>query len=210
LYQTLLSDSRLFQFLLRIDRYLAADAKAGGCRCGGKLHGARYPRKPRGIPSKLDDDSYRMRDSFCCATEGCRRRTTPASFRFLGRRVFVSAAVVLVSVLRDGPTPTRMAALRKLVEVSPRTVGRWRSWWRETFVQTPFWRAVRGFFRVPVDESALPLSLLEAFPANSAKRKLLRLLRLIGPLTTSSLLQDICGSMLSRRRCGSTRGLRGA
>jgi hypothetical protein len=103
-----------------------------------------------------------------------------------------------------------MAALRKLVEVSPRTVGRWRSWWRETFVQTPFWRAVRGFFRVPVDESALPLSLLEAFPANSAKRKLLRLLRLIGPLTTSSLLQDICGSMLSRRRCGSTRGLRGA
>lgn len=210
MYQTLLSDSRLFVLLLRIDRHLAAAAKAGGCRCGGKLHCARYARKPRGIPAELDDDSYRIRDSFCCATEGCRRRTTPPSFRFLGRRVFVSVAMVLVSVLRDGPTPTRVAALRKLVEVSPRTIGRWRSWWREAFVQTPFWRAVRGFFRVPVDESMLPLSLLEAFPANGAKTKLLRLLRLIGPLTTASgPLQDICGSTLSRRRCASTPGLRG-
>jgi hypothetical protein len=191
LYQTLLSDSRLFRLLLRIDRHLAADAKAGGCRCGGKLHCARYSRKPRGIPPELDDDSYRMRDSFCCAAEGCRRRTTPPSFRFLGRKVFVGAVVVLVTVLRDGPTPTRMAELRRLVEVSPRTIGRWRLWWRETFVQTPFWRAVRGFFRVPVDESALPFSLLEAFPANSAKRKLLRLLRLVGPLTTTSPLQGI-------------------
>ena len=189
MYQTLLSDSTLYRLLCRIDQHLAAEVKARGCWCGGRLHGARYPRKPRGVPADLEDD-YGYRFSFCCAEEGCRQRTTPPSFRFLGRKVFVSAAVVLVTVLRHGPTPTRIAKLRELVGVSARTIYRWRSWWQDTFVRTPFWKATRGFLRVPIEESSLPVSLLESFPVNPAKRRLLRLLRLICPLTTPWRFQE--------------------
>lgn len=184
MYQTLLSDSRLYKLLLRLDEDLAAQVKAIGCFCGGRLDSARYRRKPRGLPDGLDDD-YGRRYSFCCAKEGCRRRTTPPSVRFLGRKVFVSAVVVLVAALRHGPIPTRIAKLRELVGVSVRTVNRWRLWWQETFVQTPFWKGARGFLRVPVDESSLPLSLLESFPVDKAESKLLRLLRFICPLSTS-------------------------
>ena len=190
MYQTLLRDSRLYKLLFRIDQHLARQAKANGCHCGGRLDSARYRRKPRGIPGELEDD-YGYRYSFCCAEDGCRRRTTPPSFRFLGRKVFVSAVVVLVAVLRNGPTSMRMTKLRDLVGVSVRTVNRWRLWWQETFVQTPFWKAARGFFRVPINESSLPLSLLESFPVNQAKRKLLRLLRFICPLTTAPPRQEI-------------------
>ncbi len=190
MYQTLLSDSTLYRLLFKIDQYLADEAQARGCRCGGRLHGARYPRKPRGVPADVEDD-YGHRFSFCCDEEGCRQRTTPPSFRFLGRKVFVSAVVVLITVLRHGPTPTRIAKLHELVGVSARTIQRWRSWWRDTFVRTPFWRAARGVLRVPIDESSLPLSLLESFPVNRAKRKLLRLLRFLCPLTTTWRLQEI-------------------
>lgn len=184
MYQTLLSDSSLYKLLFRIDQYVAADTKATGCRCGGKLHSARYPRKARGVSAAVEDD-YGFRFSFCCAEEGCRSRTTPASFRFLGRKVFVSAVVLLVTVLRHGPTPKRIAELRELVGVSARTIYRWRSWWQHTFVQTSFWKAAAGLFQVPVDELSLPLSLLESFPVHPAKRKLLRLLRFLCPLTTA-------------------------
>ena len=184
MYQTLLSDSSLYRLLFRIDQYVALEVKARGCGCGGRLHSARYPRKPRGIPADLEYE-YGHRFSFCCAEEGCRHRTTPVSFRFLGRKVFVSAAVVLVTVLRHGPTPKRIVKLRELVGVSARTICRWRWWWQDTLVRMPFWKAARGFLQVPIDESSLPLSLLESFPVHPAKRKLLRLLRFICPVTTS-------------------------
>ncbi len=71
MYQTLLSDASLYKLLLRLDKDLTAQAKAIGCPCGGRLHSARYPRKPRGVPAELDDD-YTNRYSFCCANEGCR------------------------------------------------------------------------------------------------------------------------------------------
>src|SRR6266568_3714215 len=80
--------------LLRFDDDLAEQARQSGCGCGGKLHSARYPRKPRGVPEELQED-YSRRRSFCCAEEGCRKRTTPASFRFLSRRVYVAAVVIL-------------------------------------------------------------------------------------------------------------------
>ncbi len=190
MYQTLLNDSRLYKLLFRIDQYLAAEAQARGCPCGGRLHSARYPRKPRGVSPDLTEE-YGLRFSFCCAEEGCRGRTTPPSFRFLGRKVFVSVAVILVTVLRHGPTPTRIAKLHELVGVSARTIYRWRSWWQDTFVRTPFWKAARGFLRVPIEERSLPLSLLESFPVNPERRKLLRLLRFICPLTTTGWPQEI-------------------
>ena len=87
MYQTLLSDSSLYKFLFKLDEDLATQCRQAGCLCGGHLHSAIYPRKPRGNPSAAEEDCN-WRYSFCCAIDGCRRRSTPASFRFLGRRVF--------------------------------------------------------------------------------------------------------------------------
>ena len=64
----------------------------------GMLHSARYPRKPRGGLDDLGPD-YATRLSFCCAVDGCRRRTTPPSVRYLGRRVYLGAVVVLVTAM---------------------------------------------------------------------------------------------------------------
>ena len=183
MYQTLLSDANLFRFLLKLDQYLATAVKEEGCRCGGKLHRASYPRKPRGVPAELDE-AYSSRHSYCCAKEGCRKRATPASFRFLGRRVFAGAVVVLVAALRHGATPVRVAKLREMVGVSRRTIERWRMWWLADFIRSPFWKGLRARFVSPLDKKALPLSLLEAFAAEREKDKLVALLRLILPLTT--------------------------
>jgi hypothetical protein len=188
LYQNLLTDSSLYALLPRLDEDLAAEAKERGCPCGGRLHRARYPRKPRGIPTEVED-AYSHRSSFCCANDGCRRRTTPRSFRFLERKVFVSAVVVLVSALRHGPTAIRVAKLRDLVGVSVRTVYRWHCWWQGTFTRSPFWKAARRLVRSPVDERSLPLSLLEAFPGADPKMSLVGLLHFILPLTTSGSVQ---------------------
>jgi len=84
--------------LLRIDHYLAARRRADGCQCGGALHRADYPRKPRGCPVEVRDD-HSSRLSFCCAV--CRRRATSMSVRFLARRVYFALAVVARAIPAD-------------------------------------------------------------------------------------------------------------
>jgi hypothetical protein len=71
--------------LLSIDRDLAECARRQGCLCGGRLHRANYPRVPRGGPEHLPHE-YRQRFSFCCERDGWRKRLTPPSARFLGRK----------------------------------------------------------------------------------------------------------------------------
>src|SRR5207245_1492977 len=120
--------------LLTIDEDLAARARAAGCGCGGVLHAASYPRKPRGGPNDLGAE-HEHRLSFCCARRDCRGRMTPPSVRFLGRKVYLGAVVVLVAVLQHGVTPRRAERLHALFGVSVRTLARWRGFWQETFVR---------------------------------------------------------------------------
>src|SRR5215813_3352307 len=96
LYQTILNDASFYRQLSRFDGDLAEQARCKGCSCGGRLHRALYPRKVRGVPEEVEEE-YGRRWSFCCAEEGCRKRTTPASFRFLSRRVYAATVMVLVS-----------------------------------------------------------------------------------------------------------------
>ena len=98
-----------YRLLLRIDHDLAQRTRAQRCRCGGVLHSARYPRKPRGLPREAASDCD-FRYSFCCAQ--CRHRTTPFSVRFLGRRVYVAAIMVAVSAARASAGTA--AAMRQL------------------------------------------------------------------------------------------------
>lgn len=182
MYQSLLRDSRFFDLLLTLDEDLAAEARRGGCACGGVLHGAAYERKPRGGPAGLGRAST-IRFSFCCATEGCRRRMTPPSLRFLGRKVFFGVLVLLLPVLRDGPTPERLNRLCETFAVSVRTVRRWCRFWRETFVTSRVWEAARGRFAAPLRAESMPGALLGAFSQISdLESRVVAVLRLVSPI----------------------------
>lgn len=185
----LLSDSTFYTLLLEFDWDIAAKARAVGCSCGGVLHAADYPRKPRGGPEGLPG-AYRSRLSFCCALDGCRKRTTPPSMRFLGRRVYLAAVVVLATAMQGGITAKRAARLRELVGVSLRTLKRWRAWWRTEFIDSSLWKAERGRFSPPVDVGALPASLLERFSGEDEQGRLIQTLAFLKPVTTASAGKD--------------------
>lgn len=189
MFAALLADGRLYELLQRFDEDLAAEHRAAGCaRCGAVLHSARYRRKPRGFAGLAPEYGWRL--SFCCAREGCRTRATPASLRFLGRKVYLGAVVVLVSVLRCGISPVRMRHLEQRVGVNRRTVMRWRQWWCEEFIATPFWRAASSRLMPPVEHSELPASLLERF-AGAARDRLISALRWISPITSESAAMHV-------------------
>jgi hypothetical protein len=180
LYQALLRDASYFDLLLRFDEDLAEKAQKAGCSCNGPLHRAFYERKPRGGPEGLGPE-HLVRYSYCCAVEGCRRRVTPPSLRFLGRKVFFGVVVLLVPVLRDGPTAKRLERLRREFAVSLRTLRRWIRWWRETFPASRFWLASQGRFVRPVRSQALPSSLCSAFEGlGEAPARVLAVSRLAG------------------------------
>lgn len=162
----LLSDPRLFEFIQKIDADAVATVRRTRCaHCGGRLDRADYPRKPRGLPAEVVID---RRASFCCSRDCCRRRRTPPQLMFLPGRVYVSVAVVLVAAMRQGPSPQRLSRLRTLVGADAHTVGRWLSWWRDIFPQTPAGRLARAAVVPPVDEDLLPASLLARLVAQAA------------------------------------------
>lgn len=180
----ILGDARLYALLLKYDEDLAAKAQAAGCECGGVLHVSDFPRKPRGGPSGLGAEHDR-RLSFCCDRDGCRGRVTPPSVRFLGRKVYLGAVVVLVSAMLNGPTPRRVAELRDLLSISERTLRRWSVWWRAAFAEGAFWKGVAGRFAPPPPAVAeFPHSLLERF-GGVARDRVVAALRFLTPITTT-------------------------
>jgi len=182
LYPSWMSEASFYAFLERIDAELAEGARATGCGCGGVLHRATYPRKPRGGPRDLPC-GYDRRLSFCCGRRDCRRRRTPPSVRFLGRRVYLGAVVALVSAMLNGPTPRRVATLGVHLGASRRTLERWRRWWRTTFAESAFWKAAAGRFARPPESGRLPSSLLDCFRGDERTR-LISTLRFLAPITT--------------------------
>lgn len=174
----LLQDPKFFALLLRIDHELADQTRAVGCCCGGALHRADYPRKPRGCPAQTRVE-YSSRFSFCCAR--CRKRWTSRSVRFLGRRVFVALAMVLRSTQRAAASPAA-AELGAALGACRRTVQRWRTWWLEEFPATPLWRALAARFMPTVAVEWLPASLVQAM-TGTPDEVFMRLLVLLSPLT---------------------------
>ena len=180
------TDAKWFTRLAEIDAVSAKQVKAAGCgECGGPLDRADYDRKPRGDLGEAAG-VYTRRTSFCCRRDGCRHRATPPSVRFLGRKVYVAVVVVVASIVGRERVLVGRGAPRQVEDVPVRTVRRWLGWWSVAFALTRFWSEAKGFFATPVDEAALPGSLLERFGAPSAPT-LTRLLRLIAPVTTESV-----------------------
>jgi len=177
-----LQNPSFFWFLSAIDADLASRTRIRGCGfCGGVLHSACYPRKRRGGSVELETTTPTMRQSFCC--DKCRRRTTPESVRFLGRRVYPGFIMVLLSGMQSGVTDTLINELQLHLGVARRTLQRWRHWWREIFVATPFWNLGRGRFMPPIEHAALPNSLLERFSGMDAHSQLVRCLQFLAPLS---------------------------
>jgi hypothetical protein len=182
----LLHSKTFYETLTQFDADLAAEVHARGCPCGGRLHRADYPRKPRGGPADLGP-AYDRRHSFCCDRDGCRRRATPASLRFLGRRVYLGVVVVLGSIMAHGLTGARVTTLRDTLggSLSVRTLARWRLWWQQAFPQSPFWKQARGRFAAPLDRGRLPGALLARFRGPTLAQRLRALLAFLAPLTGS-------------------------
>ena len=147
----------------------------GGCPCGGCLHRADYPRKPRGVPDGYDQ-MFSRRFSFCCAEPECRKRRTPPSVRFSGRRLYVAAVVVACSA--DWASPEQAS-------VPQRTVRRWTRYFRREFVASMFRQSARARFMPPVTEDELPASLLVRFTGELAT-VLRQALEFLAPVTTRS------------------------
>jgi hypothetical protein len=174
--------------LPRIDADLAAKARAAGCpKCGGRLDAANYRRKPRGAEGLGDD--YDVRASFCCAVDGCRRRRTPMSVRFLGRKVYLGAIVVLASALARGPTKTSVTKLSALLGITRRTLARWCRWWSTTFATSRFWESLRGRFVPEAAVATLPASVLSRITGAGEEPTVVALLHVLAPISTTPGLE---------------------
>ena len=182
MYQAVLADAKFHEQLLVFDRDLAASARAARCRlCGGALHSASYDRKPRGGPAGLGQE-YAERFSFCCAVDGCRKRATPPSLRFLGRQVYLATVVTLISAMLLGTTPSRLARLSVVPGLDRRTLARWRAWWRFDLHRRPL-RAGRDGRGGAADRHRGPAGLAARPLCRRLREQLIALLRFLGPLT---------------------------
>jgi len=56
MYHELPRTARFWSFLLAVDHELAEKTRKSACPCGGRLHAANYPRKPRGTPVQLPEE----------------------------------------------------------------------------------------------------------------------------------------------------------
>ncbi len=175
-----------WQQLTRIDLAWAEQVRQGGCAdCGGPLDRSDYPRKPRGELGEAAAASAR-RVSFCCRRDGCRHRATPPSVRFLGRKVYVGAVVIVASLVGQAALAAGRGAPRRIEGVAVRTVQRWLTWWQTVFALGSFWVEAKAFFATPVEIAQLPTSLLARF-GRGGPGALAALLRFIAPVTTQSV-----------------------
>lgn len=184
-------DREFFAALARADAEIAAAVGADGCgRCGGRLHQGNYPRKPRGALFAAVGEELVMRLSFCCGREGCRRRTTPPSLRFLGRRVYLEAVVLIASVFAARVGVGRGTG--RATGVPPRTLGRWLGWWRGSFVATAEFVSLAASLALgtAAARAMMPASLWLALPTSTTAEAVAWLARRLAPLTTAARIRS--------------------
>jgi hypothetical protein len=178
-------EREFFALLTQQDRQIAAQVAAAGCpRCGGPLYRGDYKRKPRGAHIAPAGEAFVRRFSLCCGREGCRKRATPPSLRFLGRRVYLGAVVIVVSLVAQALATAK--ALVQATGVPARTAQRWRSWWLGPFVSTEVFVAIRARL-VGVDPETLPASIFDRL-SGTCTQQLSAMLAMLAPLTTGSVV----------------------
>jgi hypothetical protein len=173
-----------FEGLRAIDEAIVERAAQEPCRdCGGPLYRGDHPRKPRGGLLARAAEAFDRRFSLCCGREGCRRRAMPPSVRFLGRRVYVGAVVIVASAV--ALTTMATIAVVRATGVPARTTRRWLRWWRGPFTTSaPFVELSARLVPAP-ERQRLPLSLLERLAADRSV-SVTKLLAWLAPITTTS------------------------
>lgn len=178
-----LLDANFHLFLNEIDQEIAKKIQKQGCPgCGNRLHQANYPRSPMGLLEKFRA-YYHQRLSFCCNT--CRRRITPKSVRFFGRRWYPAPLFILISLLKLGISDDRLEQIKRHFGIiaSLSTWKRWRRWWRDSFEKTLFWQQQKGLVAIHLTEGMrIPRTLLSVFNGRLSEQIIL-LLRFLSPLT---------------------------
>lgn len=175
--------SEFFEGLVAIDEAIVAKVAARACEeCGGRLHRGDYPRKPRGGLVAVAAEAFDRRFSLCCGRDGCRRRATPPSVRFLGRRVYVGAVIIIASVVALAASAS---AARRATGIAPRTMRRWGRWWREVFPTTGVFVAVAARL-VMFERREMPTSILERLVGDEVVR-VRTMLGWLAPLSTTSV-----------------------
>lgn len=175
-----------FDQLKIIDEGIAEKVRAQGCPwCGGPLYRGDYPRKPRGGVIATLTGALDRRFSLCCGEEGCRKRSTPPSLRFLGRRVYVGAVVIIASAIaiRDALAASE---IKRKSGVPARTVHRWIAWWQGSFTKTSSFVAICARLVPAPTRSELPASILNRF-RGAIPSRVEKLLAMLAPITTSSV-----------------------
>ena len=174
-----------FAQLEQEDEKIAREVAAGVCqKCErGALHRSDYSRKPRGGLIAPEGEGCVRRFSLCCDQEGCRKRATPPSLRFLGRRVYLGAVVTVASMLAR--VIANATELRQVTGVPVRTTRRWLGWWAGPFVSTSVFVAVCARL-IGVAVAELPRSIVLRLPG-SPTEQVGAMLALLAPLTTSTV-----------------------
>ena len=172
-----------FATLEREDLEITARVAAGRCpACGGRLDRSDFDRKPRGALIAPEGVDFVVRFSLCCARDGCRKRATPPSLRFLGRRVYLGVVVIVAAIVARTLGLTRG---QRATGVPARTAQRLLGWWGGPFVTTEVFVAVCARL-VGVAIHALPTSIVEKLPGTSAE-KVRTMVELLAPLTTGTV-----------------------
>ena len=189
MYHSLLTNARFHNSLFDLDRLIAEQVRQTKCLfCHGNLNQSNFPRKPRGVPDGTHSD-YHIRFSLCCATEGCRKRITPPSMRFLSRKVYSSVVIFLIFLLKSGSDEARIEKLNTLLgtRLSVETLRRWRHYWIKKVPQSHNWKRAALCHEL---SQTLPASLLTQFK-QPLKQQLQMALKWLLPLTTGAHLFDV-------------------
>jgi hypothetical protein len=98
--------------------------------------------------------------------------------------VYLGAIVILISAMRQGPSPRRVRELSARFGADRRTIARWLVFWRERFSQTPFWKIARARLGALPQIVSLPYDLVDAFLSRHRRcRGWTLLLRFLAPIT---------------------------
>lgn len=186
-----LFDASFHSLLIQIDNDLSEIMRSSKCTfCKGRLDSSPYPRSPHGVPAEFREQ-YSHRISYCCAD--CRKRSTPPSVRFFGRRWFVAPVFILICALKQGANKSRAEKIHRHfgIKVSASTWKRWQHWWQNYFEKTQYWKSHKGLLANPIeDNKSVPRELLSKIKWKSAKKtvvkvseKVVLLLRFLSPIT---------------------------
>lgn len=105
--------------------------------------------------------------------------------------MYLGVAVLLAGIAAQAAKTA--GEVKRATGIPPRTVGRWRLWWRTRFADSRVLAAERGRFLPPLVIADLPSSLVERFaaPGQDATAAVVRTLCFLSPLGTASVADGL-------------------